>query len=311
MIQDPSLLLVVQAVYLPGRQLGMLIVLFLILVIVYATVAFRYLRKAHTNQCGTVAHCVLNYLHRGGNSALALSLGYGNSATLGKDTDDVFAMQLIFDITWFVLITNVLLGAVLGLIVDGFSTLKEEKATRAEQLSTITFISTIDRKEIDTAAQEHHGIANGFQYNEEILQPKWNYLAFYCLLVLKPEDEYTGPETYVRKLLDAGDTSWLPTGKSSLLSPKLVVGSGSEEDDEADDFEDADAAQVESPKPAETAEKTGPSFGEDGVLKAHNWFLDELQALRRVVWENCRASGASMVKSPTQTNPGSAGASRL
>merc|ERR1719248_109145 len=90
-------------------------------------------------------------------------------------------------------------------------------------MNNTTFISCIDRGDIDKAAKDA-GIANGFEYLEKVKQNCWAYLNFIFYLLQKDPVDFSGPETQIFQLLEDENVSWMP-----LQSCKLM-GEGQEDD---------------------------------------------------------------------------------
>merc|ERR1719375_1444345 len=121
-------------------------------------------------------------------------------------------MRLVFDSSYFMVMGVILLNTVVALIVDAFSSLRAEQQARRDHLAGYTFISSIDRKAIEAAAQAK-SISDGFEKHQSEMQPTWDYLGFIFLLEKKTQADFTGPESTIRRLILENDVQWLPLNR--------------------------------------------------------------------------------------------------
>merc|ERR1719473_2210976 len=85
--------------------------------------------------------------------------------------------RMAFDLSYFVVITTVLMNVIFGIIIDTFGSLRDETQEREIYMRSNTFVTSIDRGEVDKAA-DAVGIPNGFDYLEKVKQNRWSYLNF-------------------------------------------------------------------------------------------------------------------------------------
>ena len=62
--------------------------------------------------------------------------------------------RVAFDLSYFLIITTVLMNVIFGIILDTFGALRDETQERGEYMRQNTFISTIPRQDIDKCAQK-------------------------------------------------------------------------------------------------------------------------------------------------------------
>merc|ERR1719401_2110270 len=135
--------------------------------------------------------------------------------------------RLAYDMSYFIVFGIMLLNTIVALIVDSFTALRTESEARDLNSETQTFISCIDRKEIEAVAQSS-GIAHGFKHHEEQIQNKWDYMSFIFHLREKEVQDYTGPEQTIRQLIEKRDCTWMPIGRSKMI--EAVEDSAGKED---------------------------------------------------------------------------------
>eukprot|EP00913_Durusdinium_trenchii_P016510 g15517.t1 len=88
-----------------------------------------------------------------------------------------WTQRMIYDMSYFIIFGVIVLNTVVGLIVDSFGALRLDMEARENDQQTQTFISCIDRRDVEQVAQSH-GIADGFEFHETYRQNKWDYMAF-------------------------------------------------------------------------------------------------------------------------------------
>ena len=122
---------------------------------------------------------------------LRMDIGTALRATAVQD-DLNWYKRIAFDLTYFVVITTVLMNVIFGIIIDTFGSLRDQSMERDQHQQNNTFISCIDRSDAERAGQEA-GIGNGFEFLEEVKQNKWSYLNYIFYLKETSITDYTGP----------------------------------------------------------------------------------------------------------------------
>jgi len=119
------------------------------------------------------------------------------------------------DLLFFLIICLVLLNIIFGIIIDTFSDLRMAKLENQRKIINTCFICGIDRVVFDRAADRNAVI--GFKRHILKDHSMWAYLYFMVFLRLQDRDDDDGLELYVRKLVEAKDTQWFPTGRALCL----------------------------------------------------------------------------------------------
>ncbi|CAD7946435.1 unnamed protein product [Amoebophrya sp. A25] len=213
MFQYPMLENVLKAVMIPIKSLGLTLLLGLIIMYTYAFVGFYYFRPDFEGACTNIADCTITTIYQGMRQDIGSAL-QGVSPAVPNWYQRVF-----YDLTYFIIFTTVLMNVIFGIILDTFGSLRDETQQREEYMKNVSFISCLDRSEIDKAASvvENPEIRSGFRYIEDTKQNKWNYLNYIFYLFRKDKESYSGPESYVARLLKDGDISWMPVKRARLL----------------------------------------------------------------------------------------------
>ena len=71
---------------------------------------------------------------------------------------------------------------------------------------------------IDNNSFERAGL--GFKHHVEHDHNMWSYVQLWYYLMEKPQSEFSAQESYVWRLLQRGDTSFLPVGVACALADK-------------------------------------------------------------------------------------------
>jgi uncharacterized membrane protein YgcG len=106
-----------------------------------------------------------------------------------------------------------LFNVITGLIVDTFSTLREEAGKRQDILVNSCFVCGFTRANYDDL-----GITNApsFDSHKNDVHFMWNYVYFYFYLTRKDPTEYNGVESYVSLLMEEQSLAWIPQ-RSTLV----------------------------------------------------------------------------------------------
>ncbi|CAE7782141.1 itr-1 [Symbiodinium sp. CCMP2592] len=212
--QSSVLATVFRAICAPLRSLAMTFLGLVIITFVYAGIGFRFFRDDFHHFCDeNIVTCTENILYQGTRAGIVgLSLMLSSTKPGSPDWTE----RMMYDMSYFIIFGVIVLNTIVGLIVDSFGALRLDMEARENDQRTQTFISCIDRRNVEQVAQMR-GIADGFDYHETHRQNKWDYMAFIFHLCETELEELTGPEHYIRSLMDRGDAKWIPIGRSKFL----------------------------------------------------------------------------------------------
>eukprot|EP00928_Gymnodinium_smaydae_P063451 TRINITY_DN4700_c0_g8_i1.p1 TRINITY_DN4700_c0_g8~~TRINITY_DN4700_c0_g8_i1.p1 ORF type:complete len:2834 (-),score=475.17 TRINITY_DN4700_c0_g8_i1:232-8733(-) len=212
--QSSSLRTVLAGIVGPAKALTMTFIGATIITFVYAAIGFHSFRKEFGDYCkDTILTCTQNILYQGTRSGI---IGISPMMSTVLTTDPTWAERMFYDMSYFIVFGIMLLNTIVALIVDSFSSQRSEAEFRLKHLVTKTFISDIDRTEIEAAAQEQ-GIRNGFEYHEARRQHMWDYMSFVFYLREKESEDFTGPEQVIMEMVQKADVKWMPLGCSKML----------------------------------------------------------------------------------------------
>merc|ERR1719198_294038 len=178
------------------------------------------------NHCANLAMCFF----------ATLDIGMRTGDIVGNAMDSIsyedglsYADRVLFGIVFFFLLGVILFDIVTGIIIDTFSSLREETVNRMNYMLNTAFISDIERAEYEE---------NGPDFKFDKLtgedQPMWNYVLFMAYLRGKDSDTYSGAESEIAKKIDQQDPSWFPSKRSWQLD-KFNEGQGEDSSDVLDD----------------------------------------------------------------------------
>jgi len=192
----------------------------IIVMYIYALIGFYRFRADFEGSCEIMGDCLTTTIYQGFRMDLGSAL-----AAVDVTSSDWYA-RVGYDVSYFMIISTVLMNVIFGIIIDTFGSLRDQTQERDVYMRSFTFISSIDRQAIDKTGQAM-GIANGFAYLQDIKQDKWKYLNFLFYLETKDTTEYSGVETYIAEKLADDDVMWLPILRARIME-------SGEEDGEAD-----------------------------------------------------------------------------
>jgi hypothetical protein len=209
---SPMLQNVVKAVTVPIEALTLTTICGIMVMYEYAILAFYYFRHEYKGTCQSTIDCTMTTIYVG----LRMDIGSGIAATHVFDGD--WYPRMAFDLSYFVVITTVLMNVIFGIILDQFGSLRDETSERISYFKNTTFIACLDRSDVEAVALEK-GISNGWEYLEGVKgkHHKWKYLNFIFYLNTKDPTEQLGHESIVSTLLEDGEVSWMPAHNCMLM----------------------------------------------------------------------------------------------
>lgn len=200
----------IQSVTRNGKSLLLVAALMITILYIYAMAIFIFARRSVDRRddlyCDTLGRCFLTTLTNGLRSGLGdvikpqYIFGYSGPGTF-----------FIFDMSVFIIINIIGLNVILGIIVDTFSNLREEKRALLENLASECFICSRKRYEFESA---------GGGYEEHIKSQHNMYYYLYYIMHLRAKDpnEYSGHESFVvDQLYNQGSSEFFPTSRALAL----------------------------------------------------------------------------------------------
>jgi len=206
---------IIKAVTDPIVSLALTMLVGIILMYEYAVIAFFYYRRDYEKEsCMSMADCTMMTIYLGMREDIGQSISGVTPPQNSSDPNFPFDQEhfygrVVFDLSFFVLITTIGMNILFGIIVDTFGALRDQVHERETYKKRTTFISSLERSDIDKSARAV-GIPSGFDYLENDRQNQWNYMNFIFYLKRKDKINYAGPETLINKLISDEDISWLP-----------------------------------------------------------------------------------------------------
>jgi hypothetical protein len=282
---SPVIADIIKSVTSPGIALGLVFYLFCVSVLIYASFGRNHfaaslkvpyydaeLEESINKECHSLLGCFYLLAYQGlseaGNIKSALQIAQTGSAD--------YPLRIIFDSVFFIWVGVVLMNIITGLMVDTFSSIREEKATREEILASDCFVCGLQRN-----TYEDMGLgptAPTFDKHLSSDHDLWSYVYYVAYLRKKDPTEDSGIESYVRQQVNDLSLEWIPsrtcfvleaqrkgTGKSSEDSKSSGNGSGLSTDQAEANARAAMASVVRAKR-------------QDAAIQEVNRKLDELTA---------------------------------
>ncbi|XP_056373589.1 inositol 1,4,5-trisphosphate receptor type 2 isoform X2 [Hyla sarda] len=167
--------------------------------------------------CDTLRMCIVTVLNQG----LRNGGGVGDVLRKPSKDDPLFAARVVYDLLFYFIVIIIVLNLIFGVIIDTFADLRSEKQKKEEILKTTCFICGLERDKFDnkTVSFEEHIMSEHCM---------WHYLYFIVLVKVKDPTEYTGPESFVAKMITEKNLDWFPR----MRAMSLVSSEGENEQNE-------------------------------------------------------------------------------
>ena len=218
---------VIKAVTQPLAQLTATGALMFMTILMGSMIGFKFFQDNYEAQqqgeCIDFLHCFISTSYVGFINSGQLSSKLGN---LPPD-DPMWAPRLLFDFVFFIIVGVLLFSMVSGIIIDTFSSIREESAQREDTLRNVCFICGMSRSEY---AEKAASMGPRFTFKRHLAQHKWeNYVLYLSYLQKKDHAEMTGVDSFVLQQVATSNRRWIPH-KMSWALQNLAA----QEEDEAD-----------------------------------------------------------------------------
>jgi hypothetical protein len=206
---------IVYAVRLKWKQLMLVILFTYLLVYFFSWIGYLYLYKLYDtevfvdsngstvneNMCSNAFECWINSINYG------VRAGGGIGDNLPKasyyQSSETFAKLFVFNISFHIIIVLVLGNIFLGVIVDTFAQLRDEKQSFENDSMNVCFICQLTREA---------SVAKMINFDEHINKDHyiWTYLDFIVYLLLNKPNNFNRMELEAYKGLKEHSTMWMP-----------------------------------------------------------------------------------------------------
>ena len=104
------------------------------------------LNKAGESVCMSLLHCYMSTLNYG----LRFGGGIGelSTTTTAMWNKPNYIIKFFFDITFFLLITTIILNVVFGIIIDSFAQLREQAAFQEQDKRNVCFMCGLEKYDV-------------------------------------------------------------------------------------------------------------------------------------------------------------------
>jgi len=156
--------------------------------------------------CDTLLMCIITTLNQGFRNGG----GIGDVLRPPSSREPLFVARVIYDLLFFFIVIIIILNLIFGVIIDTFADLRSEKQQKEEILRNTCFICGLDRAAFDNKA-------TSFEEHIRSEHNMWHYLYFIVLVRVKNPTEFTGPESYVFKMIQERNLEWFPRMRAMSL----------------------------------------------------------------------------------------------
>lgn len=220
----PALRIILQAITYNGKELVLTVGLLSIVCYIYTVLAFNFFREFYVaegeegedpdQKCHDVFTCFVFHLYQG----VRAGGGIGDVIEPPDGADNEY-VRILFDFSFFLFITLILLAIIQGFIIDAFGALRDQLQGVEDELAGNCFICSISSDYLD---QVPHGFDTHVQKEHNLA----NYLFFLMYLINKDESDYTGQETFVWNMYQERCWDFFPAGDCFRKQYESELGGG-------------------------------------------------------------------------------------
>jgi len=136
--------------------------------------------------------------------------GMGDNMNIVSFTHEDYYTRFTFDIAFYLIVNIIFLNIVFGIIVDTFSSMRDEAHVRAQDATDNCFVCGLTRQDFGKAGKN-------FDKHLTKQHDPWKYVYYLYYLKEKTEDELSGLEQAVLYSFSRLNTDWLPIGSSCYI----------------------------------------------------------------------------------------------
>ncbi|KAL4464407.1 hypothetical protein ABPG72_010894 [Tetrahymena utriculariae] len=155
--------------------------------------------------CDTPYHCLISLVLYGLREDNGIGT-FGYNMSFANSNYD-FYTTFIFDFSFFIIISQIMLNVISGIIIDAFADLRDEQHQTEFDIENVCFICDIQKWEFEK---------NGFNFARHTtkIHNIWNYVNFLVYLNILGRENANGTETYVMNQNLDSNKSWIPNQKT-------------------------------------------------------------------------------------------------
>ncbi|RHY43105.1 hypothetical protein DYB38_011524, partial [Aphanomyces astaci] len=198
-------------------KLGVTAVFGAIMIYIFSLVGFFLLQaelesEDHTvSHCSTLLQCYTTYIRYG----LLSGGGIGDyiSSTLNHelefDNPERYFERLGYDMAFFVVVITLFLNMIQGIIIDAFTSVREQTETKAALKRERCLVCNRSRSAIEVEGVES-GLLNSFARHTQDEHNFFHYFYYIQHVTAKDPKDLNGIESYVVDKLKTQDMTWIP-----------------------------------------------------------------------------------------------------
>ncbi|CAD8133483.1 unnamed protein product [Paramecium octaurelia] len=133
---------------------------------------------------------------------------------VNADQTAIYYERFFFDNLFNIMLVFILLNMIQGIIIDTFSSLREDLAEKNKDMEFKCFVCGFDMETLDKSSDSDKGFAFHIKYEHHM----WNYVFYFAYLQFKDPTEYDGNETFVSNKMENLDLGWLPIKKAKCIT---------------------------------------------------------------------------------------------
>lgn len=196
---ETTLANIIKALTKRHRQLLLTFAFALLLMYLYAVLGFFFLKEQfEAEPCTTLFQCFTDVVYYG------MRLGEGIGEALQTPSPGEKPIRFLYDMSFYILITTILMAIIFGIVVDTFGQLRDEMSEAERNLTANCVICHQPRSSLETKGE-------GWARHTLLTHNPFSYLYFMTYVKEKDVNDCSGVEKFVRAQLDLRDIGFFPT----------------------------------------------------------------------------------------------------
>ena len=198
-VMEPTLVNIIKALTNRCYQLLLTFTFALLLMFIYTILGFFFIREQFAERpCETMLECFVDMIYYG------MRLDEGIAGALEPPSNGEMTVRFIYDMSFYILISTILMAIIFGLVVDTFGELRDEMSEAERNLTSNCVICHQPRSSIETTGE-------GWATHVFLTHNPFAYLYFMTYVKEKDVNDCSGVEKFVRAQIDLRDIGFFPT----------------------------------------------------------------------------------------------------
>lgn len=204
---------IIGSFYKNAKELATTVIFGIVIIFIYSQWGYFFLRETlvlegQENICTSIWHCFLSLMNYGMRAGGGIGDVVRRESYMGPTY--LFTARWLYDVSFFILISIVMMNMIFGIVIDTFSSQREAKQSNFIDQTSKCFICDIEKGLLDR-------IGGGFEDHVRHQHNMWNYIFYLKYIKLKGVIDLSEIESYIYHCYKNKIYSWVPHNRATCM----------------------------------------------------------------------------------------------